>query len=181
MYSKTIRLLLIALFGLLITGCVNLAEESALSQTQPEAQAGAEAASSTETEEDAPQPVALEPAFGGISFQRPIELGPYPDNRIFIAEQAGQILLIDLGSQEITELLDFSPQVSRDGNEEGLLSVALDPAFDENGYLWTYYSVADGPRRTRLSRFEVADDAVDLAGELVVLELRTVADPSEIE
>ena len=72
-------------------------------------------------------------------------------------------------------LLDISGQVARVGDEEGLLSLAVDPLFTENGHLWVYYSVAGVPRFTRLSRFSVdlaADPfRADPASELVIIEV----------
>ncbi|MFP6595494.1 MAG: hypothetical protein VB860_11075 [Dehalococcoidia bacterium] len=40
-------------------------------------------------------------------------------------------------------LLDISDQVSRDGNEEGLLGLAFDPDYAENGEFFVYYSASD--------------------------------------
>ena len=119
---------------------------------------------------EAPGPIGLTPALGGRSFDQPIELGAYPGGRVFVAEQSGIVLLLDRDGENERTLLDLR-SVVRFGGEEGLLSVALDPAFGENGQLWVYYSPAEGPLRTRLSRFTVDDDAVDGASELVVLEV----------
>ncbi|MYA19804.1 MAG: PQQ-dependent sugar dehydrogenase, partial [Chloroflexi bacterium] len=126
--------------------------------------------------------VRLEAAFGGREFQRPIELGAYPagpdaTGSVFVAEQGGRVHVLHAGGE--TLLLDLRPQVSRAGNEEGLLSVAVDPRFATNGHLWLYYSVDrsfdPGPRRTRLSRFSVDLEAnpfaVDAGSELVILEV----------
>ena len=119
----------------------------------------------------APGPVALAPALGGRVFERPVELGGYPGGRLFVVEQDGLVLLFDRDGSNERVLLDIRARVSRDGNEEGLLSVALDPAFEASGRLWAYYSVAGGPRRTRLARFSVVADAADASSELVVLEV----------
>ena len=117
-----------------------------------------------------PGPVALEPALGGRRFQRPVELGGYPGGRLFVAEQDGFVLLLDRDGENEQVLLELRGKVRRSGNEEGLLSVALDPDFTLNHFLYAYYSASD-PRRTVLSRFTVIDDAADPATELVVLEV----------
>ncbi len=128
-----------------------------------------------------PVSVNLVPAFGGREFERPVELGAYPAGpgpagSVFVAEQDGRVYVLHEGGEAL--LLDLRPRVSRASNEEGLLSVAADPQFATNGWLWLYYSVdrsADpGPRRTRLSRFTVDPGsglAVDGQSELVVLEV----------
>ena len=119
----------------------------------------------------APAPVRFVDALGGRRFDRPIEAVPYPGGRVLIAEQSGRVLLLGAASGEGGTFLDLRPQVSRNGNEEGLLSITLDPGFAANGRLYVYYSVEDGPRRTRLSRFTVAGVAADPASELVILEV----------
>ena len=112
----------------------------------------------------------LVPAFGGYQYEAPVEIGAYPDDRMFVAEQAGRVLLVTEEAPEGTVLLDFVEQVDSDFGE-GLLSVALDPAFEENGYLWVFYFIEPKPDRTLLSRFTVVDDIADVASELVILEI----------
>ena len=129
-----------------------------------------------------PVAVSLVTAFGGREFERPVELGAYPagpdaGDSVFVAEQDGRVYVLHEGGESL--LLDLRARVSRAGNEEGLLSVALDPQFAANGWLWLYYSVdrsADpGPRRTRLSRFSVDAErdplAADADSELAILEV----------
>lgn len=118
----------------------------------------------------APQPVAFVDALGGRVFDRPIELGALPDGRLFVADQEGIVFVLggDGGDEDV--LLDIRPRVSRNGNEEGLLSVALDPRFESNRHLWVYYSRAN-PRRSVLSRFTVGPFEADPVSELVVLEI----------
>ena len=70
-------------------------------------------------------------------------------------------------------ILTFSirERTSRDSNEEGLLSLALDPQYEENGRVWMYYSVRGGIRRTRLSWFTVDEYIADWSSEHIVYEL----------
>ena len=128
-----------------------------------------------------PVAVALHPAFGGREFDQPVEIGVYPvgpDGRAgpaaFVADREGRVLLLHPAGREAVEMLDITDRVSMAGNEEGLLSVALDPRFEETGHLWLYYSPIGSPRVTRLSRFAV-DPAdlrrVDPRSELVVMEV----------
>ena len=133
---------------------------------------------------EAPLTVGFAEVFGGREFDRPIEIGTYPVGPVgpadrtapgvFVAEQDGYILVLHPDAGEAVELLDISDRVSRRGNEEGLLSVALDPRFDETGHLWVYYSPSGVPRMSRLSRFTV-DPADPLRvlpdSELVIIEV----------
>ncbi|MDA0700568.1 MAG: PQQ-dependent sugar dehydrogenase [bacterium] len=58
------------------------------------------------------------------------------------------------------------------GNEEGLLSVAVDPAFATNRHVWAYYSNTGQPRRTVVARFTASTDGtLDPGSELIVLEI----------
>ena len=68
--------------------------------------------------------------------------------------------------------LDISERVSDRGNEEGLLGLAFDSEFNENGYFYVYYSAAN-PRRSVLSRFSVQGDGVaaDAGSERVIMEV----------
>ncbi len=118
----------------------------------------------------APGAVALAPALGGQTFDRPVELVAYPGNRWLVVQQDGAILLVNHDGGGQSTFLDLTGRVRRSGNEEGLLSAALDPAFASNGYVWIYYSVASGDRRQRLARFTVQGDVADTASELAVLE-----------
>ena len=114
---------------------------------------------------------ALVEAFGGRVFARPIDLVSLDSGRFLVAEQSGGVMRIGADGSATT-FLDLRERVSRASNEEGLLSLALDPPFADPGHLWLYYSVADG-QRTRLSRFSIAGDAAaaDPGSELVILEI----------
>ncbi|MPZ98983.1 MAG: glucose sorbosone dehydrogenase [Dehalococcoidia bacterium] len=137
---------------------------------EPTPASTATATASAEPTTVTPAPIGLEPAFGGREFDRPVELVPYPGGEFLVAEQDGRVFRLD-ATGEGDLWLDLRDQVSRDGNEEGLLSIALDPAFEANGRLWAYYSVAGGERRTRLAWFEVVGERVDRASEVTVLEV----------
>ena len=159
----------------------------------PERTPVAASPTSTPTSSPAPTPVAASPTgpieasltvgfaevFGGREFDRPVEIGAYPagpqpGQTMFVAEQGGRVLLLRAGSDEAGLLLDLRNEVLTRGNEQGLLSVALDPRFEENGYLWLYYSAAGTPAVSRLSRFAVDPDdplRVDPDSELVILDV----------
>jgi len=116
----------------------------------------------------APRPVSTADAFGGRRFEKPTELGEYPGG-YFVAEQVGTILRVTSSGATDT-ILDIRDRVLSAGNEEGLLSVALDPRFDRNGWVWTYYSMAN-PRRSVLVRYTAgAGGVIDKSSALMVLE-----------
>ncbi|MFA7248832.1 MAG: PQQ-dependent sugar dehydrogenase [Dehalococcoidia bacterium] len=111
----------------------------------------------------------------GRNWTRPTESGVYPSASggppgTFVAEQDGVVYEVAADGQ-VTPILDLRDRVLRSGNEEGLLSVALDPGFAANRHVWIYYS-AGNPRRTVLARFtrEASSGTIDRASQLVVLE-----------
>ncbi len=139
------------------------------------------AAEETGPSSGTPVAVALHHAFAGREFEQPVEIGVYPVGpdgsagpAAFVAEREGRVLLLHPNGRAAFEMLDITDRVSMAGNEEGLLSVALDPHFEDTGHLWLYYSAIGSPRVTRLSRFSVdpADRRrVDPRSELVILEV----------
>ena len=71
------------------------------------------------------------PALGGQLFALPVELFPWPDGGLAIAEKTGEINLFVPG-MPASGLLDLGTVTSADLLETGLLSVATDPAFDQD-------------------------------------------------
>jgi glucose/arabinose dehydrogenase len=124
-----------------------------------------------------PDSVGLERVFPDLSFERLTGLYPTPLNGdLWLAtEQVGRVHLIFPGSDASPEpdagiFLDISSKVSTDGNEEGLLGLALAPDFASSGVFYVYYSAAN-PRRSVISRFESAGNAALPESETVILEV----------
>ena len=112
-------------------------------------------------------------AFGGYEWERPIDIAFLPDGEsALVAEQAGEVhrAFFDARRDPIL-VFSIKVRVSRASNEEGLLSLALDPNFETNGRVWMYYSVRQGFRSTRLSWFTVDEYIADWSSEHVVYEL----------
>lgn len=96
------------------------------------------------------------------------------DDRLFVTEQSGRVLAFpnDEEAREAEVFLDIRDRVNDGGSEEGLLGLAFDPRYDENGYVYVYYS-ASGPRRAVVSRFQARADGreADIESELVIMEI----------
>jgi len=92
-------------------------------------------------------------------FERPVWAGMPNgiDGKLWVMEQAGRIWIVDLdtGKRAENAFLDIARDVSRRGNEEGLLGLAFDPDFAENGIYYVNYS--DRQQHTRIVRFTSAD------------------------
>jgi glucose/arabinose dehydrogenase len=164
------RCLLAALAVVLLAAC---SAESTTGRPAPSPVTSANTGNSTPatgTPSSSPLHIEFETAFNGRSFDRPTELGAYPGGRFFLADQGGLVSLLHNDGTDAGPLLDYRSKVLRSGNEEGFLSLTLDPQFPSRPYIYAYYS-APNPRRTMLSRFEVKGDVADPASELVILEV----------
>ena len=120
----------------------------------------------------------LVPAFPGLpEYDRPIALIDVPGHDLFlIVLQEGRVLAVPrYGPYDEPRTVHDQRERTACCNEEGLLSVALDPDFPSNGYAYAYYSTETTTRITRLSRFAttgVGDTfAFDDGSELVILEV----------
>jgi glucose/arabinose dehydrogenase len=96
-------------------------------------------------------------------------------NRLFVALQEGRVVVFpnQREVQSAQVFLDIRDRVDDGGNEEGLLGLAFDPHFSENGFFYVYYTGA-GPKRSVISRFAVDPgdpDRADPESERVILEV----------
>jgi glucose/arabinose dehydrogenase len=132
---------------------------------------------STPSESQTVIKIGAERIFAGLSFQRMTNL-VQPQNtsdRLFVTEQRGVISYISVNQSQPSShvFLDITERVNSGGNEEGLLGLAFDPQYAQNGYFYVYYS-ADNPLRTVVSGFSLAKanpDAADPQSEVVILEI----------
>ncbi len=103
----------------------------------------------------------------------PMELAVASDGRVFFIERAGPIKVWNPVSGS-TSLVGFIPVYSK--LEDGLLGLALDPAFDDHGWIYLYYAPPDSIPRNRLSRFTLRDNLLVPDSERVLLEVATQRD-----
>ena len=92
-------------------------------------------------------------------FNRPLWVGApsHVKDRLWVIEQEGKIWIINSksGQKQAEPFLDISEQVSRKGNEEGLLGLAFAPDFEKTGRF--YVNFVDKQKNTRISRFTSTD------------------------
>jgi glucose/arabinose dehydrogenase len=73
----------------------------------------------------------------------PVNIAAPPDGsgRLFVVERHGRIRVIDQNGQLLDEpFLDISNQVDSQFLEDGLLDIAFDPDFKNNGYIYLNYT-----------------------------------------
>ncbi len=99
----------------------------------------------------------------------PMEIDIATDGRVFIVEWAGAIKIWEPETNQM-RVIGWLP-VEKD-IEDGLLGLALDPNFDQNSWLYIYYSpVKNGPKVNRLSRFVYDGHMIDMDSEIAMLEI----------
>ncbi|MFT5517044.1 MAG: cytochrome c [Rhodothermales bacterium] len=106
------------------------------------------------------------------TLNEPMELDVLPDGRVIFIERAGQVHLVDPVAG--TDVLAATIPVVQPF-EDGLLGMALDPAFSENGWVYLYYSTPE-VSANRLSRFTLTGSTLDLESESFILDVVTQRD-----
>jgi cytochrome c len=86
-------------------------------------------------------------------------------DRVYVLGRAGGLQIWYPGEGRVVNAGTF-PVFS--GNEDGALSITLDPNFSSNGWAYVYYSSTQASQNV-LSRFEIKNDAIDFGSERVLL------------
>ncbi len=99
--------------------------------------------------------VSLAPVLAG--FDKPVAITHAGDgsSRLFVTEQGGKIQVIEKGALLPQPFLDLS-SLTRGGGERGLLSVAFDPRFKQNGRFFVDYTNINGD--TVIARYTAKPD-----------------------
>jgi glucose/arabinose dehydrogenase len=139
-------------------------------QTTPEAATTTEASAAATVFDPAGVEIGLEVV--GTGFDQPLFVTHAGDGsgRVFVAEKTGRIKTLDG-----RVFLDISDRVNARSSERGLLGLAFDPQFGENGVFFVHYSDANGD--TAISRFRLGldADAADPGSEEIILRVQQPA------
>jgi glucose/arabinose dehydrogenase len=116
----------------------------------------------------------LVPAIPVASFEWMLGFAMIPgsDREAVIVTKMGEIwrVRVDGGSAPIL-FGDLSEKLIEEPHlEEGLLGLALSPAFQDDGLVYVHYS-AGAPRRSVISRFDASSGALNLTSEQVILKV----------
>ncbi|TAE47533.1 MAG: carbohydrate-binding protein [Bacteroidetes bacterium] len=100
----------------------------------------------------------------------PMELAVLPDERVIYIERRGKMKMYHPKTKKVTLLATFD--VCTEGNyEDGLLGLAADPNFNQNHYIYLYYSPPCQIKSQYLSRFTMIGDSLIKGSEKVVMEV----------
>lgn len=106
----------------------------------------------------------------GLTF--PADFDFLPDGRILVAQRDGLFRLVESGRLQARPVLDLRGTVDL-AAFRGLVTVDIDPDFQENGFFYTVYSPKTGaatePTTVRVSRFTMRGDVADRRSERVLL------------
>ena len=102
-------------------------------------------------------------------FERPVDIQSANDGsgRLFIIEKSGYIRIYENGQILDEPFLDITDRIDKSGNEMGLLGLAFDPAYGENGFFYVNYTGDGG--NTRISRFQASGNFSESGSEKVLL------------
>ena len=120
--------------------------------------------------------ISLERAFANLTFDRPIALlqAPQSNLRWYLVEQSGRILIFNNieTTTGTSTFIDISGQI-RSGGEMGLLGMAFDPDFGNNGHVYLSYTAQSGALFSYISRFTSSDGGLTLdpASEEIILQV----------
>ena len=103
-------------------------------------------------------------------FERPLGLTHAGDGsgRLFVVEQGGRIRVIGKQGGEPRTFLDLS-SLTRAGGERGLLGLAFDPKFRQNGRLYVNYTDRNGD--TVIARYTAQGDQANANSAVVLLRI----------
>ena len=122
----------------------------------------------------------LTEAFGGRVFEQPVDLFPWPGGGLAVVDRQGAIIIHKDPPDDGAEQAGLPPWLALDltastyccTGENGMLSAAVDPEFEQFPYLYVYYNakIGDADPEGRLSRFPVVDGYAQASSELVMIK-----------
>ncbi|PYG01901.1 Copper binding protein, plastocyanin/azurin family [Georgenia satyanarayanai] len=141
----------------------------------------------TEAPDDGAAPASFAEASAADEFEKvrvasvpqPMTMDIAPDGRVFTTSRDGVVRVYDPGTEEVTVAAELSvfddhplpsrPDIEGSKNQEGgLLGLALDPQFEDNGWVYAFYTSREEDHNV-LARFDTDGDTIDVASESVLL------------
>ena len=110
-----------------------------------------------------------------FNLDEPMELEELPGRGIIFIERRGNIKLYDFEYATTKTIANLEVRYE---NEDGLLGIAVDPNYQENNWIYLFYSVPDESDnqfgKQHVSRFDLVGDSLLLASEKLLLEIPTI-------
>src|SRR3954470_20257761 len=99
----------------------------------------------------------------------PADLAFAPDGRLFVAEKAGNVVVLDAAARTREHVVDGSSE---------LLAIAIDPEFERTHFVFTIYTEADRGHASRFMLARFREAAGTLADRAVLLDRVPAAAPA---
>ena len=96
----------------------------------------------------------------------PMELDILPDGKVIWVERRGGIRLYDPSTEKVDTIAEMPVHTKF---EDGLMGIAIDPNYEQNNWIYMYYSPVGEEPIQHLSRFVFKDRKIDFDSEKVVL------------
>ncbi|MCC6410568.1 MAG: ThuA domain-containing protein, partial [Saprospiraceae bacterium] len=103
----------------------------------------------------------------------PMELDMFPNGKVIFVERRGAIKLYDPATELTTVAYKLPVHIE---HEDGLMGLALDPNWEQNHWIYLYYSPVGKESVNVLSRFKFVADTLDRASEQIILKVPTQRD-----
>jgi glucose/arabinose dehydrogenase len=111
----------------------------------------------------------LQPVAAGLASPTYVTAAPGEPGNLYVVEQPGRIRVVAGGRLRATSFLDIRSRV-KSGGEQGLLSVAFDPAYRRNHLFYVNYTDRNGD--TRVVRFRARGGRAVLSSAKQLLLVR---------
>ncbi|MFD2333567.1 PQQ-dependent sugar dehydrogenase [Cohnella sp. GCM10020058] len=106
----------------------------------------------------APARVKLTPVFERVNLERPTAIETR-GGRLYVTEQEGRVVAIKtseaVSGGKTETVLDLTDRVYSKGTEQGLLGLAFDPQYEDNGFVYVNYTTQT---KTVVARYTLAKD-----------------------
>lgn len=102
------------------------------------------------------------------NLNEPMELDVFADGRVIFVERRGAIKLYDPKSEMLRDITKFPVHTEF---EDGLLGVAIDPQYENNKWIYLFYSPVGTEPVQHVSRFVFDQDSLHYDSEKIVLEI----------
>lgn len=116
-------------------------------------------------------PVGFQETITARNLVAPTTMAIAPDGRIFIAEQAGRLRVVNQSRLLSRPFLNITSRVDSNG-ERGLLGIAFDPNFASNQWIYIYYTSKTPTIHNRVSRFTANGNVVVPGSEKTLLDIQ---------
>ncbi|WP_423147937.1 PQQ-dependent sugar dehydrogenase [Rubrolithibacter danxiaensis] len=110
--------------------------------------------------------------------EEPMQFEILKDGRVLFVERKGKMKLYNPADGQVKVIANFNVStkyVSKKGEvtegEDGLQGVILDPNYDQNHWIYVYYSPAEGEPRNTLVRFKWDGGQLNMATKKVLLDV----------